>query len=340
MATPTIRSVAELAGVSTATVSRALTHPEKLRPDTRRRVLEAVERLGFVPNRQAVDFRRQATKTVILLVRDITNPFYLDIYKGVEEFAFEAGYKVLMGDARYDDARIAHYVDMVRNKQADGLIVMTGWIPEALRQSLPPIVIALQMIADLDLPMVHIDNAAAARLAVEHLIGLGHTRIVNLTGPMHEMIDLERNRGYREALEAAGLPFDPALEIAGNFRLASGQAAMRDLLASGIPFSAIFSNSDEMAVGAITELHASGRRVPEDVSVVGFDDTVFASAVDPGLTTIRQPQHEIGRSAMRMLIGILEDRPAAPGRIELPVELMVRGTTAPAITAPARLRAQ
>lgn len=331
MPAPTIRSVAKRAGVSTATVSRALANPESVRPETREKVIEAVEALKFVPNAQAVHFRQKATRTVILLIRDISNPFYLDIYKGVEEAAFAAGYQVLMGDGRNDEARMAHYVDMVRKRQADGLILMTGWMPAKLiasRGALPPMVIALEFIPGIELPMVRIDNEGAARLGVEHLLSLGHRRIVHLTGPVPELMSVKRHAGYEAALRAAGIPLDPALVVRGDFHLDSGAAAANALLDAGVDFTAIFASGDEMAVGAITALRARGKRVPEDISVVGFDDIVFARAVDPPLTTVRQDRREIGAEAMRLMIGILSGKALHPDEVCVPVELVVRGTTA------------
>jgi LacI family transcriptional regulator, repressor for deo operon, udp, cdd, tsx, nupC, and nupG len=331
MAVPTIRIVAELAGVSTATVSRTLSRPETVSAETRERVRDAIKKTGFVPNKQAVNFRRQATRTIILLVRDISNPFYLDIYKGVEEFAFDAGYKVLMGDARNDDARICHYIDMVRNRQADGVILMTGRLPkEAAEAPLPPVVVALEMLEDIDLPMVAIDNRGAARRAVEYLLSLGHQRIVHVTGPLEELMNRRRHEGYLAALQAAGAPIEPALTVNGTYHLDSGRRAVRCLLDSRTDFTAVFASNDEMAVGVINELRAHGQRVPDDVSVVGFDDIVFADAADPPLTTIRQARREIGGRAMAMMIGILTGEQLDPGETLIDVELIVRGTTAAA----------
>lgn len=324
----TIRRVAEIAGVSTATVSRALAHPEKVSAETRARVLKAVAETGFVPNQQAVSFRRQATRNVILLVRDISNPFYLDIYRGVEEQAFAQGYSVLMGDAGTDDTRIRHYVDMVRNRHADGLILMTGRIPEALKaEKLPPIVVSLEEVEGVELPTIAIDNRAAGQLATAHLIGLGHRDIAHVTGPMGLVMARERHAGYAGALHAAGIYPDPALTIAGDFHFTSGQAAVRRLLASHRSFTAIFAANDEMAVGAINELRAQGIAVPREVSVVGFDDIVFAAASDPALTSVRQPRREIGAKSMDMLIEQLAARSFST-RTLAGVELVVRDSTA------------
>ncbi|MCW5695614.1 MAG: LacI family DNA-binding transcriptional regulator [Bauldia sp.] len=328
-----IRKVAELAGVSTATVSRALTQPDRVAEATRARVLEAVRSTGFVPNRQAVNFRRQTTGNVVLLVRDISNPFYLDIYGGVEEHAFANGYRVLMGDAGDDDARVRRYVEMVRNRQADGLILMTGWLPKGLADGpLPPMVVALEQLQEANLPTIAIDNRKAARLAVEHLIGLGHQRIAHLTGPMRLVMSHERQAGYLEALAAAGIERRPELIFNGNFHYSSGRDAVAAFGAAGVGFTAIFAANDEMAIGAVNELRARGQRVPDDVSVVGFDDLVYAESSDPPLTTIRQPRRAIGSESMRMMISLLQGSPSPADRVEAAVELIVRASTARAAT--------
>jgi LacI family repressor for deo operon, udp, cdd, tsx, nupC, and nupG len=325
----TIRRVAELAGVSIATVSRTLAHPDKVAEATREKVLEAVRSTGFVPNRQAVDFRRQATGNVVLLVRDITNPFYLDIYRGIEEVAFANGYRVLMGDAQYDDARVARYVEMGRNRQADGVILMTGWLPASIPEaSLPKTVIALELIEGSALPFVAIDNREAAKVAVQHLIALGHRRIAHVTGPMRLTMSLDRHEGYLDALREAGIEADSALTRIGDFHFGTGQQAIEALLGAGTEFTAIFCSNDEMAVGAINALRARGLRVPNDVSVAGFDDMDYALSSDPPLTSVRQPRRQIGRQAMQMLVDLLSNGPLKASSITAGVELIVRASTA------------
>nr|WP_026783708.1 LacI family DNA-binding transcriptional regulator [Pleomorphomonas koreensis] len=326
-----IRDVAAMAGVSVATVSRTLKNPDLVRPATREEVLRCVAALGFVPNAQARHFRRQATDTVILLVRDISNPFYLDVFKGVEDVASSAGYKVLMGDARSDPARVHHYIDMVRERHADGLILMTGSMPVELDDAgLPPMVVALEYLTTRHLPTVRIDNEGAAAAATRHLLGLGHTAIAHLSGPVPEVMSVARVAGWRRALVEAGVPPDERLEVRGDYSLASGEAAVDALYDRGVPFTALFASNDEMAAGAINRLRARGKRVPEDVSVVGFDDTIFAAVCNPPLTTIRQPQREIGVEVMKLMIERLEGLLAPDATVVVPTELVVRASTAPA----------
>ena len=330
MPDPTIRRVAELAGVSTATVSRALAQPDKVARSTREKVLEAVRATGFVPNRQAVDFRRRSTGNVVLLVRDITNPFYLEIYRGIEERAFASGYRVLMGDAQYDDARVMRYIEMGLNRQADGVILMTGWLPERVTEpSLPKTVIALEVIEGSNLPSVSIDNRAAANLATRHLIELGHRQIAHISGPTRLVMSSERHAGYLDALHGAGIEVDHKLTQVGDFHFSSGQQAIEALLAQKAGFTAVFSSNDEMAIGAINALRSEGLRVPQDVSVVGFDDMDYALSSDPPLTSIRQPRREIGRQAMQMLIDLLAGHNLDQRNVKAEVDLMVRQSTGP-----------
>jgi LacI family repressor for deo operon, udp, cdd, tsx, nupC, and nupG len=266
----------------------------------------------------------------VLLVRDIINPFYLDIYRGIEELAFANGYRVLMGDAGYDDTRVGRYVDMVRNRQADGLILMTGWIPDSIPESsLPLTVVALELINGSQLPAVAIDNRKAARLATEHLISLGHRRIAHVMGPTRLEMSKERHQGYLDALTGAGITPDPALSYPGDFHSGSGQAAIRKFMNDGVAFTGLFCSNDEMAVGATNALRSFGKSVPDDVSVVGFDDMDYALLSDPPLTSVRQPRREIGRQAMQMMVDLLAGKKLASRQLEAGVELVVRASTAP-----------
>lgn len=325
-----IREVAALAGVSIATVSRTVQHPESVRAETRQKVLEAIKNANFIPNAQARSFRQQSNRTVILLVRDIGNPFYLEIYKGVEEAASAAGYKVLMGDARDDAERVANHIDLVRQKHADGLILMTGVFPRELAQNparLPPIVIASETIPGLDLPTVKVDNVTASKEAVLHLAAAGHRDIVHISGPSGESLAEERLEGYRQGLLGAGLPYRDDHVLRGDYSIEAGRRAVASLTAAKTGFTAIFAASDQMAIGAISALRGLGLDVPADVSVIGFDDIIFANAFEPPLTTVRQPRLEMGRQAMNLMVERLNGETAIQA-IQLETELVVRGSVA------------
>jgi LacI family repressor for deo operon, udp, cdd, tsx, nupC, and nupG len=332
-ARPRIKDIAERLGVSPATVSRALADTGLVAEPTLSRIREAASELNYRPNVSARNLRTRRSMAVLLVVRDIGNPFYLDVVKGVEAAARAAGYAVLMGNAENDPARETEYFDMLRDGHADGMILMTGSLPPAhgFRDRLPPdlpVVVALEMIENVRFPHVQIDNVAAARQAVDHLIGLGHRRIAHVSGPVPETMSIKRREGYRSAMRAAGLAIPDGYEQRGDYQLQSGRDACRRLFALAAPPTAIFLANDEMAFGAIHELRRLGRDVPNDVSVIGFDDLYLSEAFHPPLTTIAQPRAEIGRQAMGLLLDILAGGAAPAGPLVLPTMLKIRASTA------------
>lgn len=331
---PKIKDIAAMLGVSSATVSRALGDGDLVAEPTRTRIREAARTLNYRPNASARSLRTRRAMAVLMVVRDVGNPFYLDILKGVEATARAAGYAVLMGNTENDPDREVEYFHMLRDGHADGMILMTGKLPadtavlEALPDA-PPVVVALEMIADSGFPHVQIDNEAAAAAAVRHLIGLGHRRIAHVCGPVPEPMSRGRRAGYRAAMAEAGLAVPPGYEQPGDYLLDGGRRAGRALLALDEPPTAIFAANDEMAYGAIHEVRRLGREVPRDVSVVGFDDLYLSEAFYPPLTTVRQPRTEIGRTAMTMLLDILSGGRGPRRPVVLDTALQVRGTTAP-----------
>ncbi|WEX74350.1 LacI family transcriptional regulator [Sinorhizobium numidicum] len=329
---PKIKDIAERAGVSAATVSRALADSTLVTAETRQRIHDLARELNYRPNVSARNLRTRKSMSVLLVVRDVGNPFYLDILKGVEATAREAGYSVLMGNTENDPLRELEYFNMLRDGHADGMVLMTGKLPPvgASRIGGLPVVVALEMIEDSGLPHVQVDNVAAAREAVEHLIALGHRRIAHISGPIPEPMSLYRREGYRLAMGDAGLEIPADYEVRGNFLLESGQECCQALFDLPEPPTALFVANDEMAYGAVHELRRMGREVPGEVSVVGFDDLYLSKAFYPPLTTVRQPRAEIGRTAMGLLLRILSGGGVDGGEpIVLPTVLNIRGSTAP-----------
>ncbi|MFK3964468.1 LacI family DNA-binding transcriptional regulator [Ensifer adhaerens] len=332
---PKIKDIAERAGVSVATVSRALSGSSLVTDETRQRINALARELSYRPNVSARNLRTRRSMSVLLVVRDVGNPFYLEILKGVEATAREAGYAVLMGNTENDPDREVEYFNMLRDGHADGMILMTGKLPppepgESADLSHLPVVIALEMIEGSGFPHVQIDNVAAAEAAVDHLIALGHRRIAHIAGPLPEVMALRRRDGYRAAMKAAGLAVPEGYEVRGDYLLESGEACASDLFALPEPPTAIFAANDEMAYGAIHALRRLGRDVPGDVSVVGFDDLYLSKAFYPPLTTVSQPRADIGRTAMSQLLNVLSDGDvAAEPAIVLPTTLNIRGSTAP-----------
>jgi len=324
----TIKEVAAAAGVSVATVSRALALPDIVVKDTREKVFEAIARLGYTPNAQARNLRKSQTKLVIALVPDIANPFFSEVIRGIEQVAHEHGYAVLLGDTQNSLAREQAYADMIAGRQADGLIALQPRIPKLQYETRLPVVNACEYVLDRSVTSVYVDNVLAARTAVNHLLTLGHQRIAFVSGPKDRPISIDRERGYEMALQDAGVRVDRSLMTTGDFSLESGVRAVEQLLSRKQKITALFCSNDEMAIGAIRALKNNRLRVPEDVSVVGFDDIRFARYTDPPLTTIAQPKNELGREAMRMLIDILDGADVPPLKRVLATELVVRDSTA------------
>lgn len=328
-----IKDIAERLGVSPATVSRALSDTGLVAEPTLSRIREAASELDYRPNVSARNLRTRRAMAVLMVVRDVGNPFYLEVMKGVEAAAREAGYAVLMGNTEGNADREAGYFDMLRDGHADGMILMTGTLParHGSGGEWPddlPVVVALEMIEGSALPHVQIDNEGAAARAVAHLVALGHRRIAHIGGPAAEIMAKRRRAGYRRAMAEAGLPVPAGYEEHGDYLLRGGQEACRRLFSLREPPTAIFAANDEMAFGAIHELRRLGKEVPGDVSVVGFDDIYLSEAFYPPLTTVSQPRAEIGREAMTLLLGILAgtDKPDSP--VLMPTTLKIRETTA------------
>ncbi|CAI2931663.1 LacI family DNA-binding transcriptional regulator [Aminobacter niigataensis] len=331
---PKIKDIAERLGVSAATVSRALSDSGLVAEPTLSRIREVAREMNYRPNVSARNLRTQRAMAVLMVVRDVGNPFYLEILKGVEATARAAGYSVLMGNTENDSDREVEYFDMLRDGHADGMILMTGKLParEGFLDSVAdaPIVVALEEIRDAGFPHVMIDNEGAARDAVEHLIGLGHKRIAHISGPVPEIMSVSRRNGYRAAMQAAGLAIPDGHEPVGDYLLHTGQRLCRELFELPQPPTAIFVANDEMAFGVIHELRRLGLDVPGDVSVVGFDDLFLSEAFYPPLTTVSQPRAEIGRAAMNMLLDMLAGGLTPRKPTMLATTLKIRGTTAPA----------
>lgn len=328
----TIQDVARSAGVSTATVSRVLSAPERVAEATRARVREAVVRLGYTPNLAAKTLRTLRTDKILVTVPDISNPFFSQVIRGVEEAASEAGYSVLLGDTRHEAAREEQYAGMLLRKEADGLIFLGHRLPHALAGMVAamgpatPIVNGCEFSPGLGVSSAHIDNARAAAEAMAHLYGLGHTRVGVITGPLISPISRDRLAGVRTA--AAGRRRAKDLIVAtGDFSIEAGEAQGGALLDRADPPTALFCFSDEMAMGALAALRARGLRCPDDVSVIGFDDIRFARYLDPPLTTVSQPTAQIGHEVVRLLLEVLSGRALGPRHVTLPHRLIVRSST-------------
>ncbi len=330
--TATIEDVARIAGVSIATVSRAIHHPGKVAESTRKKVNAAIAKTGFTANAMAQSLRRKSARMILVMVPDIGNTFFANIILGLEAVANRRGYGLLIGNTENDPGSEATYLSFVRSNKADGMVLLTGHLPYGAREVLPflpPLVSVCEEIADTGMPFVGIDNRQAAKTAVAHLIELGHRHIAHIGGPAGNILSSARQEGYQEALAQAGLPFDEELVLPGDFSIEGGRLAVERLFLRDTLPTAFFCGNDEMAIGVLTALSQRGYKVPDDFSVVGFDDIQFASCTVPPLTTVRQPRRLIGEEAMTMMLDLVEGKEIARPRAILPVELVIRGSTAP-----------
>ncbi|MFT4925656.1 MAG: LacI family repressor for deo operon, udp, cdd, tsx, nupC, and nupG [Phenylobacterium sp.] len=334
-----IKDIAKRAGVSTATVSRTLRNPQLVSVATKEKVMTAVNALNYRPNQMGSNLRTKRTGNIVVIIPDITNPFNAGVIRAIEQVAQTRGYSVLLGDTQGDEIRIRHYAGMVASRQADGIILFSQFMPfvaedASLLPVLPPLVNSCEDCGIEGIHKVMIDNRAAAIMAVNHLIGLGHRRIACITGPTNVHSSIERLTGYQQALKSAGIDVEPQWLQVGDYQLQSGIDAAQRLLSPATQHSpqkaptAIFCFNDEMAMGAMSLLQRQGYRIPQDISIIGFDDIRFAQYTNPSLTTIRQPVEQIGRACIDSLIKQMSDEPCADDYIELAVELVKRESTA------------
>lgn len=321
--------MAKHANVSTATVSRTLNHQDDLlSPETRERVLAAIQELGFVPNSMARGLHSNRTKTIGLIIQDVANPYYASIVKGVEDAAQELDYTVILANVHRSKQRTTHYLNVLREKRVDGIIFAGGGVvrdagsDEFFEQNrIATVVIGKSL--DVQRASVQIDNAQAACEACEYLIKLGHSKIATITGPEYSTTAVDRTKGYRQALANHGIiPRDEWI-IQGNFEYESGYQAAGKLLQLAPETTGIFAQNDMMGIGVIKALREKGYDVPNDISVIGFDDIPLASFITPMLSTIAVPIYDIGKAAMQVLSRKLSGDEVQPVTV-LPTKLVPR----------------
>lgn len=332
-----IKDVARELGVSTATVSRALRGLPRVSPETRDRVLEVANRMGYVASPHAASLASGQTHAIGVVVPNVTRWFFGSVVHGAEELLRQEGYDLLLYTVTGEPAarqRLFH--SYLLSKRVDAVMVLalrpTSEEVASLERTGSPVVVVGGAVPGWS--SVRIDDVEAAQTAVGHLVGLGHTRIAHLGGvpdPEHAGLDFstpgERLLGYRVAMEMAGLRIEPGWEVTGDFTALGGLTACRRLLATGPRPTAIFAGSDEMAIGASHAVRESGLRVPDDISVIGIDNHELSEYFD--LSTIAQPVPELGRLGARMLLDALHsDTDLQPVETIVPTQLIARGTTA------------
>jgi LacI family transcriptional regulator len=328
---PTVQDVARHAGVSVATVSYVLNGTRFVSAGLRERVLAAVRELHYEPNAAARTLRSNRSHTLGLILPDLRNPFFTEALRGVEDVAEAHGYTVLLANSDEDPRREATHLRVLRGKHIDGLILApAGALYPDLEQLVEerfPLVLLDRDLAGLGASAVMLDNRAAARAAVEHLIRLGHQRVGMIAGRPPISSTVDRQRGYRRALEQAGVPFDEQLVATGGSTIEGGAAAVRALLELPSPPTAIFAANNLMTIGAVMALERHGLSIPRDIALVGFDDFAWADVFRPRLTTVAQPLYELGRAAAELVLKQLAREEDGPRRVLLAGTLVVRDSS-------------
>ena len=324
----TLEMVAREAGVSPSTVSRIMNGTASVSPDKKQAVDAAIEKLDFRPNPVARGLAGGRTLSIGVVTQTISSPFYGEALRGIEEKLESAGYIPIFVSGHWHEAGERKALDALLSRRVDGVIVLAGRLPNRVLQryakTLPMVVVGRELKGP-RLFSLEFDNRAGGLLATQHLIECGHTRIAFISGdPVHQDA-LDRQAGYRAALANAGIAFDPALVVPGDFTEASGLMAVNRLLESRLPFTAIFAANDQSAIGAALGLYRKNVRIPDDVSLVGFDDLAPAKFSIPPLTTIRQSVYEMGSQAAAAMLDLL--RGAAPEVVLPPPQLVPREST-------------
>lgn len=330
----TISDVARRAGVSTMTVSRVINGSGYASKTTRLRVERAVAELGYVPNALARQLRSKRSKTLALVITDITNPFFTSIARGAEDVAGARGFGLLLCNTDESEAEEVEYVSMLLQRQIDGVLLVpasrSSRSIRLLRGRGVPVVVLDRRVRMPQVDVVRSDSEGGAYELTRHLIALGHHRIAVIAGPPSVSTSVDRVAGYRRALSEAAVPLDPDLVRHGGHQVAGGYQMATEVLNLPSPPSAIFAANNFIAAGALGAVRAAGLRIPEDVSMVAFDDLPPVWLSDPFLTVASQPAYELGQRGAELVLDRLLDGGGQPARsLVLPVDVVVRRSSGP-----------
>lgn len=331
---PTIRDVAQRAGVAPITVSRVINNSGYVTQEKRERVESAIADLGYVPNTLARSFRSKQTKTIALVLTDITNPFWTDVARGVEDAAREQAFNVILCNTDEAESRQAEYLSVLLQKQVDGILLVptssTAQPIESIQKQGISVVVLDRRVPTVRVDVVRCDSEGGAYQLVRHALSLGHQRIAALTGPSNVSSAQDRVTGYRRALSDTGVEIIEDLIYYGEFVQASGyQMAQRALMALPKP-TALFAANNFIAIGAWRAVRDAGLSIPEDITLIAFDDLPPSLIVEPFLTVAAQPGYEMGKQATDLLLASLAEKTRVqPQEIVLPTRLIIRQSSGP-----------
>jgi DNA-binding LacI/PurR family transcriptional regulator len=331
--TSRIKDVAREAGVSTATVSHVVNGTKYVTDDTRKRVLDAIDRCEYHPNAHARSLASGRSNMLGLLISDISNPFFPEVVKAIEAAAFERGYNVILLNTNYDPERAAEYVRRLSELKMAGVALMTSELDSELFHEITrrqvSVVFDSHDLASDRMSNICVDYAAGIEEAVRHLVSLGHRRIAHIAGASRIPSGILRRDAFLDFMKRH-LPGEPTPAVyEGDFRLDGGRRAASEILAAPEMPTAIIAANDMMALGAMREFRKAGLKIPEDISVVGFDDIAFAALSEPPLTTVCSPRAEIGRRVVEALVTLIEHPEQQGSELRIPTHLITRDSTAP-----------
>lgn len=329
---PTIYDVAKEAGVSIATVSKVINKTGRISDKTKSKVEQVMEELHYQPSVVASALTGKQTYTIGMIIPDLANPFFADVARSVEDRASQLGYSMIICSTDNDIDKEATYISLLHQKSVDGIIVASGvrtdkTLRQFIRQKIPVALISRDLPA-LVVDAVLLDDFIGGYQATMHLLSLGHKKIVMISDDANYQSTKERVRGFKQAMEEAGLPFDENVIPACSYTIDGAKQAVARLLDSSTdPPTAIFAYNDLLAIGAIQAARERHLSIPDDLSIVGFDDTILAKIVDPPLTTIRQPIQEMGRQIIDLLVEEIKQEKKGKRKVVILPELVIRKST-------------
>jgi len=326
----TIKDIAEEADVSVTTVSRVLNDKPDVSPNTRKNVLEKINELGYKPNSIARGLALQKTNTLGLIIPDISNPFFPDIARGVEDMANQKGYSVIFCNTDNEQKKEKEAIDLMKEKQVDGILLSLSTTNEKelknLRKLEYPIVQIDRKIPNINYPSITIDNVKSAYTATKYLIKNGHKKIAHITGDLETITGSQRLKGFKKAISEKNLNLNKSYIKNGDYSKKSGYQNMLALLKSNNPPTAVFIANDLMAVGAYQAVFKLNLSIPKDISIIGHDDIDVTKLVNPTLTTMSQPKYQLGNEAVQLLINEIESNKLSNEEIILNTNLINRNS--------------
>ncbi|ACI18412.1 LacI family DNA-binding transcriptional regulator [Dictyoglomus thermophilum] len=332
---PTMKDVARLAGVSISTVSHVINKTRYVEPETREKVYQAIKTLGYRPNILASSLRKRVTNTIGLIISNITNLFYPEVVRGVEDLLAKYNYNLILCNSDEDVEKEKNYIEVLFSRRVDGLIITPSKSSETrenldlFREKNIPVVLVDRKIEGLEEDVVLADNIEGTYEAISYLISLGHKRIGIITGPLDTTTGCERLEGYLKALEDKGIKKDDNLIYEGDFKKEGGYKGVEALLNINNPPTAIFTSNNLMALGALKKITELGLKIPQDLSLISFDDMDWFPYFSPPLTAVYQPAYELGETAVKLLFERLKRGRKKRKEVRLPTKLIIRESCAP-----------